>query len=746
MPSSEHTKSSSLLVVTLTPEMAGAERIVLQLLARLDDAFLCSLGFLRRASPDTGTIPWMGTKVGLGHILFGSYDIIHSHLFLPGLVVRMRRLWSKRFRWVHTVHYHDYSSLRFGRLKRWLDRVFIFPAADRLVAVSDTVLHSLPALPHSVVVENAIALDPVRVVDREVVDGHRPRPIIGTVAMFRPEKGIRELILAAEILRRRGLDFAVRIAGDGPLRPELEHLIQERDLGDHVELVGYLSELESFYNSLDIYLQPSVEEGFGLAVLDAMRFGLPIVASRVGNLPRLLGQGDFGLLVNRDAGFVESLADAVESVQRNPGGYREESRRGLEHWRERIDPGKMAERYTGIFRDLLRPGVCMISPIVTQSTGGLQRQLYLQSRELHRHGYDVFVLQREDPALTDDQLTEKWEHVRFLSTPDVLRGNPGPGQLPDRVRGLVFVFFGFLQLCRWRHRIALCHAHQLYSPTLVAVLAKLLLGKPVVVKVTASGSLGEMAELGRLPFSRLRKLSFRFIDRLIVLTPEMRKEMIEVGFREDRIDLIPNCVALPADTGETSSTRPDEPYQLLFCGRLSREKSLHTLIQAVDILTRQGRAVRLHLVGGPDPDRDVTDELRAEAGRLHEPSDVIFHGFQESPDRFLRSADAFVLPSQSEGLSNSLLEAISYGLVCVVSDIPQNRFVIEDGVNGLLFRQGSSEDLASRLESLIRDREERGGQMASRLSLAARDAAITRFSAAAIGHRLVDLYELILTS
>ncbi|MFC1790947.1 glycosyltransferase family 4 protein [Gemmatimonadota bacterium] len=721
--------------------MAGAERIIHQLLEGLQGQYTCHLGLLTSDPRPSGPMPWKGPVVGLRRILFGRYDLIHSHLFLPGLVVRLRRLWDKRFRWVHTVHYHDYESIRLGGLKRWLDHRWVFSAPDSLVAVSTSVLQTLPPFPRATLIENGIDLSPRASGGSGVRSHGGGGPVLGTVAMLRPEKGIEDLILAMEKLRETRPDARLRVAGDGPLFDELRGLVEELHLEDNIELAGYVDDMEAFYEGLDIYVQGSLREAFGLALLEAFRFELPIVASDTGSFPELLGGGDFGLLVRRDGRFVERLADQLGSVIDDIPTFRQKSREGLEHWQGRFSSEKMLTRYRELYAALLRPGVCMISPVITHSTGGIQRQLNLQSKELSRRGYAVYVLQRHDPTLDlDPAKASAWQHVEFLSTPDVLKGMDGPGQLPDRARGLAFVGFGILSLWRVRHRIAICHAHQLFSPTLIGVLARIFLGKGLVVKVTHSGALGELGELERLPFRRTRRYLFRFIDRLVALTPSMQAELAGGGFSEDRVALVPNCVPVRPDAGETRSSERSGPLRLLFCGRLSREKSLDTLIRAVGLVQESGKEIHLDLVGGPDPDRDASEALQAAAGEIRDPEGVSFHGVRRDVEAFYRRADVFVLPSESEGLSNSLLEALSFGLPCVASDIPQNRFVIEHGVNGLLFQQGSPTALSHQINALISDREEGGGEMAARLSAAALETVATRFTPEAIGRQLVELY------
>ncbi len=731
----ESPRRPSLLIVARTARVAGAERLIIQMIPGLMERFDVRVCVLSGAPSDGDEwpVPLADAREALG----GRYDLIHTHLFLPGLLVRIRRLWDGSFRWVHTVHYYSHRSLRMGTLRGWIDRHLIFPAVDELACVSVSVLEWLQHPPNALLIENAIPME-MRgngegATAGEVGGGGSGSPggVLGTVAMFRREKGLDDLINAMAELKTRRPQVRLKIAGDGPLRPDLERLIHELDLADTVELCGYVTDLDAFYRTLDVYVQASRHESFGLAALECFTYGLPFIASAVGNMPRMLQDGDFGELVPREGDVPEGLADAMEGVLDDKDAFAARSRAGHEYWSGRLSPKGMLDGYRRVYERQLRPGICMIAPLVTHSTGGVQRQLFLQSQELARRGYRVYLLQRKDRRRGEDQeLAAKWSHVTFLETPNVMEGWSGP--IATRARGAVFVLFGVLRILRHRRNFGILHGHQLYSPAMVGALGKLFTGRPLVMKVTASGELGEMGELGRLPFGRLRRWAFRKIDRLVTLTPVMSSEMIRFGFPRRILRELPNSVAMPDEPAIPLSG--SGPARLLYCGRLSTEKSLETLFEGAARLAATGRAVRVDLVGAGDPVRDAEPDLRRLADTLD--VEIRFHGVQADVAPFYLAADIFVLPSVSEGMSNALLEAMSYGLLVLASDIPENRSVIEHGKDGMLFRQGDAEDLALKLEALMANVD----GSAERLAGAARDTAERRFSVGAIVDRLEAIY------
>jgi glycosyltransferase involved in cell wall biosynthesis len=134
---------------------------------------------------------------------------------------------------------------------------------------------------------------------------------------FVAEKGIPVLLDAAQILVQENLDFDVRLIGDGPLRPELEKLIREKNLQERVRITGYLSgnALAQAFADVGVVVMPSVwEETAGLSAIEQMMRGRLVIASNIGGLGEVVG--DTGLRCA--PGDPIDLADALRSVIVNP--------------------------------------------------------------------------------------------------------------------------------------------------------------------------------------------------------------------------------------------------------------------------------------------------------------------------------------------------------------------------------------------------------------------------------------------
>src|SRR5207247_1768501 len=122
-------------------------------------------------------------------------------------------------------------------------------------------------------------------------------PLIGAVGRLSPEKGQNVLLQALPSVLAAFPQAACVLAGEGPARAALEAEARRLGIGDRVVFLGLRRDVPMVLAALDLFVQPSIYEGFGLSLLEAMAAGLPVVASRVGGIPELIEDGRTGLLV-----------------------------------------------------------------------------------------------------------------------------------------------------------------------------------------------------------------------------------------------------------------------------------------------------------------------------------------------------------------------------------------------------------------------------------------------------------------
>jgi glycosyltransferase involved in cell wall biosynthesis len=141
-------------------------------------------------------------------------------------------------------------------------------------------------------------------------------PVIGAVGRLSREKGFDVLIRAFGALSGAGLDARLVIVGEGDDRARLEALVAELGLDDRVRLLGYRADTPALYEAMDVYALSSLREGLPNVVLEAMAMEVPVVATRIAGVPRLVRHEETGLLV--DPGSEQGLGDAISRLLNNP--------------------------------------------------------------------------------------------------------------------------------------------------------------------------------------------------------------------------------------------------------------------------------------------------------------------------------------------------------------------------------------------------------------------------------------------
>jgi glycosyltransferase involved in cell wall biosynthesis len=145
--------------------------------------------------------------------------------------------------------------------------------------------------------------------------------VVGHAAAFTPEKGQEVALEAAILLADRLPQARLVLAGDGPTRTSPSMAERLRRTGGRARLLGHVENLTGFFAALDLYIMPSRSESWGLAALDAMAHGLPVVASDVGGLPEVIEEGATGWLI--PPGAPAALADAIATAAADPQRLRQ---------------------------------------------------------------------------------------------------------------------------------------------------------------------------------------------------------------------------------------------------------------------------------------------------------------------------------------------------------------------------------------------------------------------------------------
>ena len=237
-----------------------------------------------------------------------------------------------------------------------LRRAGFWRRADRVIAISEAV--------RGMLVAGGLAADRVDLVyDGIAIDlvtattPHDPRPALGlapgtplviTTGALVGHKDHATLVRAASLAAAGRPDLHWAIAGEGHLRGSLQALITDLGLVHRVHLLGEVPDAVRLVATADLFVMSSVMEGLGTSVLDAMALGIPIVGTRAGGIPEVLGGGAGRLVNTQDP---EALAAAVLEVLGNPVARADQVARAREAVRRYSDE-KMADGVLRVYRSL----------------------------------------------------------------------------------------------------------------------------------------------------------------------------------------------------------------------------------------------------------------------------------------------------------------------------------------------------------------------------------------------------------
>lgn len=177
--------------------------------------------------------------------------------------------------------------------------------------------------------------------------------VIGTVCRLdEPKKGLAVLLRAlAGLAKRDGLPpWQCLLVGEGPARDRLATLASELGLSDRVVFAGPRRDVARVLAALDLFVCPSLYEGFGIAIVEAMAAGRPVVASAVGGIPEIVVNRDTGLLV--PPGDETALAEAMADLLADRDRARKMGLRGRERAREKFSITTTVERHQRLYESL----------------------------------------------------------------------------------------------------------------------------------------------------------------------------------------------------------------------------------------------------------------------------------------------------------------------------------------------------------------------------------------------------------
>lgn len=373
--------------------------------------------------------------------------------------------------------------------------------------------------------------------------------------------------------------------------------------------------------------------------------------------------------------------------------------------------------------------ILMIAPQFRPLVGGYERAAERLSEELTRMGHEVTVVA--------DCRDKRWPRSEFTNGFNLRR-------LWCIYRPGLHILTALLSLATFLllhgRRYDVFHVHQYGHHAALVIVIGRLLNKPIVLKITNTGAQGiKQALAGEPTTPGLLASLHRKTDACIATTVEAQEEAAYFGIPKKRIRIVPNGIDTdffkPCNLlGKMEIKRQlglGQSLTVLYSSRLSPAKNPEGLIAAWSAIYRDVKDAQLVLIG--DGPLRKTLEDRVAALGLNE--SVKFAGLQREVLQWYQAADVFVLPSHHEGLSNSLLEAMSCGLPIISTRVSGSTGIFAESDIGELVDVGDMKGLANALLRLLGDPPRR-----ALCGRRARENAKTRFSIQVVAGETLALY------
>ncbi len=296
----------------LNPFASAAAGSELERICLEADPDLC---FEALPCPSPGLVPGLRRRLSR-RLESHRPDIVHAHLFHAAVLCGS--LGQRPATTVLTHHHGDHNVAEGRRFRAMLDRRY-GGRFDSVVAISDYVHEFLVdgfGYPEAKVstIRNGWSGRPLPPVPH-------PNPTVVCVARLRKQKGHAELIRAFAKVREEIPGARLRLIGDGPLRIELERLVCEGGLEGSVIFEGVVEDVWPVLAEADLFALASHYEPLGLAVIEAMAAGLPVVATSVGGIPELVDSEVGALVAPRETNRMAAAITAIlRSTQRDAIG------------------------------------------------------------------------------------------------------------------------------------------------------------------------------------------------------------------------------------------------------------------------------------------------------------------------------------------------------------------------------------------------------------------------------------------
>ncbi|OGF45870.1 MAG: hypothetical protein A2231_07085 [Candidatus Firestonebacteria bacterium RIFOXYA2_FULL_40_8] len=283
--------------------------------------------------------------------------LVHTHTSKAGILGRMACAVTGVKKTIHTPHGHvfygyfnpfvSYIYIVLEKLAaRFTKKIIVFSQAEK----KDHLERNIGRDDKFAVIPNGIRPEPYLIeydtaAKKLELGICLDKKVLGFAGRLEPVKGVDLFVKAVKLLNKERSDFIAVMAGTGTLEKGIKDLVD-----DTLKLIGHREDLPEILALIDVFVMPSLNEGFGLAAVEAGLSKKPVIASRVGGLPEIITDNETGLLV--PSGNLELLCSSIKKLLDDPVEAKRLGENGRKKALEYYSEGKMLEGLKKLYENI----------------------------------------------------------------------------------------------------------------------------------------------------------------------------------------------------------------------------------------------------------------------------------------------------------------------------------------------------------------------------------------------------------
>lgn len=516
----------------------------------------------------------------------------------------------------------------------------------------------------------------------EGLSGLKGKIVIMHVADLKPVKGHRYLLEAMRGVVSQYPQVQLILIGEDTMSGAIQRYADELKISLNVLFLGKRDDVRQLLTMADICVLPSLSEGMSNAILEYMAAGKPVVATRVGGTPELIDNEVQGLLVDKENSA--QLKDAlIRLIEDEPLRHKMGSA-GRQKANEQFSMPGMVKRYEEFYASLLPREFKVMHFVSSGGLFGAENVLLNLAENMDKNVYHPIVAAIQDGRKANLQVAEKAREMKIPVKVFQSRGR------------MDFDTINKVRRCLLAHRIDILHTHN-YKSDIIGYFATRNLNVKLIATAHGYTDISNRVTI----YERIdRWFLKKFFDRVVVVSgsvlpgfTDKEKVVIPNGINVDRFD---RSAVSAEDIRKKYGLNTDD-LLIGTVGRLSVEKNQKLLVEAAKKLCAREPRLKVMIIGEGPEEADLKDMVRL--AKLEEK--IIFTGLISNVAPFYKVFDVFTLPSLTEGVPMTILEAMASKTPVVatrVGGIPQ---IIAHGQTGLLVNSNDVNGLCSALEELI---------------------------------------------